>query len=713
MDNRQSRAQSAVKERREKALAARLARTSSRAAIKDWIGHVEKKIQEAIDAGPPTDKRKTQPLWPSYCQTVSARRLALLICDAVLRPRREEDELEDWAEQRRPATWQTVAGDIGTALAIPGADRRERKHRRDTVGMELLNIAFLAGLISKPQSGVKGRSAPCTLSDVAQGQLAEIYTALVLSGELLAEQPVFDRPAPIVNVRPNWRGACETPANDSATVIEAVNAMQSTAWRVNKRMLHHLIKSKDPAAEVRKASAKIQAAEEDAKPVRKLLRAALKEGAGKPSKVQARKIGAARKKLVPYVTAIKRCEETLREWFTLLQATALEGKTFYYRVRFDYRGRVYQVGGRLQYTSGDDLARSLLEFAHGSPLDTLGRGALANYADEQKDKHRRQAALFALEDKEVHFPVALDCTQSGLQIYALLMRDSELGFRVNVFRKDPEPITESPPPAAAGRAALLLHFAKQAAALPALSGVQDFYQLVADDVAIKGVDRAVIKALGNPQIYGAGLLLQTDKLAELTGRSADDKQVRREAAKIRAAIFRLAPAFQTLSAWLRAVAALCSAHNLPLRWTHRDGFEVLQDSRRLVKGRDRFYLPGHKRSIDYGTKEPTDIIDTHAQERQVAANYVHSCDGMYLREVLRQSVPAAMGALAVAHDSFACHPNNVARLHGLMLKVLEKVYDESLLVGLWHEINGQGIFGLPTAHSPWMEEGFTRGELAT
>jgi hypothetical protein len=140
---------------------------------------------------------------------------------------------------------------------------------------------------------------------------------------------------------------------------------------------------------------------------------------------------------------------------------------------------------------------------------------------------------------------------------------------------------------------------------------------------------------------------------------------------------------------------------------------VLQDSRRLAKGRDRFYLPGHKRSIDYGTKEPTDIIDTHAQERQVAANYVHSCDGMYLREVLRQSVPAGMGALAVAHDSFACHPNNVARLHGLMLKVLEKVYDESLLVRLWHEINKQGIFGLPTDHSPWMEGGFTRGELAT
>jgi hypothetical protein len=710
MDNRQSRAQSAAEQRREKALASRLARTSSRTAVKDWIGRVEKAMQDARDEGPPADKRRTQPLWLQHCQAISARRLALLVCDAVLRPRYGDDDLGDWVEQRKPPSWQMVAGDIGAALAIAGADRRERKQLRDTVGMELLNIAFFAGLVTKPRSGVKGKAAPCTLSEAAHEHLAEIYTALVLSGDLLAEQPVFVQPPPVVNVRPNWRGYCETPANDSTAVIDALNAMQSTAWRVNKRMLGHLIKSKDPAAEVRKAAAKLETAEEDAKVARKILRAAVKAGAGNPSKPQARKIATARNKLAPYVAAIDRCEEALRHWITLLQATALQDKTFYYRVRFDYRGRVYQVGGRLQYTSGDDLARSLLEFAQGSPLDKVGRAALENYAEDQKDKHRAQAARFALEDDDVHLPMALDCTQSGLQIYALLMRDSGLGFRVNVFRKDPEPIAESPP---AGRAALLRHFAKHAADSPGLSGVQDFYQLVADDVAIKGVDRAVIKALGNPQIYGAGLLLQTDRLAELTGRSADDKQVRREAAKIRAAIFRLAPAFHTLSAWLRAVAALCSAHNLPLRWTHRDGFEVLQDSRRLAKGRDRFYLPGHKRSIDYGTKEPTDIIDTHAQERQVAANYVHSCDGMYLREVLRQSVPAGMGALAVAHDSFACHPNNVARLHGLMLKVLEKVYDESLLVRLWHEINKQGIFGLPTDHSPWMEGGFTRGELAT
>ena len=44
---------------------------------------------------------------------------------------------------------------------------------------------------------------------------------------------------------------------------------------------------------------------------------------------------------------------------------------FYFPVYMDWRGRIYQAG-RLQYTSGNDVARSLLEFAHGHPLTSDG-----------------------------------------------------------------------------------------------------------------------------------------------------------------------------------------------------------------------------------------------------------------------------------------------------------------------------------------------------
>jgi DNA-directed RNA polymerase len=206
--------------------------------------------------------------------------------------------------------------------------------------------------------------------------------------------------------------------------------------------------------------------------------------------------------------------------------------------------------------------------------------------------------------------------------------------------------------------------------------------------------------------------LQTKRLAEWTGREPPDKTVRKDAKKIRAAILRLAPAFASLSAWLRGVAALASANNLPLRWEHADGFVVLQDSRRLKKGRDQFYLPGHKRSIDYGTKEPTEAIDTHAQERQAAANYVHSYDAMLLREVLRGALSARLG-VACAHDSFACHPNELGTLRGLMVGALSAVYSDSPLVRLRSELEAQGVFNLPAAHIPQMDAGFSRGDLAT
>jgi hypothetical protein len=692
MDNRQSRAASAVSERREKAYRSSLARRASSTAVKDWVGHLEMKIQAG--RAMPKDGRMTKPKWLPATAAISARSLAVLICDAVLRPRRDDEDLIDWTT-RRPPTCQAVAGDIGAALKLPGGDRRERKALRETVGMELLNIAFHAGLIAELQSGKKGLAAACVLTAAAQEHLADIYTEIVMSGDLLAEQPVFKRPAPEIDLRANWRGWEEAPANDAPDVVTAFDAMQSVAWRVNECMLAHVLGNKDPAAQVRKAVTDLAAVKAKTKGWKNL---------------SLRRQMALRK-------ALKAAEESLRRWVTVLQATALKGKVFYYRARFDFRGRLYQLGGRLQYTSGDDLARSLLEFAEGRPLDAVGRAALANYADSlkpDKDPYRRQAALYALNSPVCRFPAALDCTQSGLQIYALLMRDADLGAKVNVYRVEPEPLDEGAPPPPPGDIKKFLRaFGKLAAKSKGLSPVQDFYQLVADDVAIPDIGRDIIKALGNPQIYGAGLNHQVKTLALLLERPQNDKTVRKHARTIREAIFRLAPGFRILSAWLRGCAALAAAQNLPLRWTHADGFEILQDSRRLVKGRDRFYLPGHERSIDYGTKKPTDVIDTHAQERAIAANYVHSCDGAYLREILRCATGARLGAVAVAHDSFACHPNELPRLHSLMVRRLDAIYSKSLLVKLWHEFEAQGIFGLPATHTPWMSEGFSLGEVAT
>jgi len=706
MDTRQDRAESAVKVRRERALVSRLARTTSRIVAKDWIGHLEAAIQKAIDDGPPPKQSMTQPLWREHCiGKVAPRALALLICDAVLRPRPEDKDLTDWAEQRGAPSCQTVANDIGGALKLGASlPRAERKRLRDTVGMELLNIAFFAGLIGPLQSGVKGTAARCVLSDEAQAQLAEIHTALILSGELLAEQPVFSRPAPLIDMRANWRGL-EPPVNEAPDVIKAVHGMQSVEWRINQPLLLRLLGDKDPTAEVRKALSAYAEVVDARNTARSAHREATTAAGSKPSKYHARKVAGLTASLKVSTDALKAARAALDHWITLLQATALQGKTFWYRVRLDYRGRLYQIGGRLQYTSGDDLARALLEFANGAPLNDQGREHLTKFIAGLKpddDPYRLQAATLALESSVCHFPVALDCTQSGLQTYALLMRDKDLGAKANVYRSG-NPADVHP------------ELGLQWSDLPAdhpQSATQDFYGLVAKDVNVAGIDRRDIKALGNPQIYGAGLLLQTKRLAERLGRDPSDKTVRKDAKKIRAAILRLAPAFATLSAWLRGVAALASANNLPVRWEHSDGFVVLQDSRRLKKGRDHFYLPGHKRSIDYATKEPSEAIDTHAQERQAAANYVHSYDAMLLREVLRGALSARL-AVACAHDSFACHPNELATLRALMVEALGTAYSDSPLARLHGELQAQRVFELPGAHIPQMDAGFQYGDLAT
>jgi DNA-directed RNA polymerase len=132
---------------------------------------------------------------------------------------------------------------------------------------------------------------------------------------------------------------------------------------------------------------------------------------------------------------------------------------------------LYQQGGRLQYTSGTDAARSLLEFAHGEPLTSDGYGYLGihvatcygvrgSFTDRTVWTHENTQAIAAAvadpigstfwhgakepyrflaaahawvnQSAPVHLPVTADATASAFQHFALLLRDEELGARVNL-----------------------------------------------------------------------------------------------------------------------------------------------------------------------------------------------------------------------------------------------------------------------------------------
>jgi hypothetical protein len=688
---------------------------------RNWLDDLAAAIQAARDAGPPKKKSMTQPLWlqggeHDSISLTSPLRIALIVCDSVLRSYHPDDEDDD---DDKPPSFQTVAAAIGRALGVVGrnslgyVDRRQAKRQREQVGLELLQIAATVGLIkplkkrgAKPtkKGGKRQPGQRCELSEGAKRDMALIQARLAIADDLRTDQVLFAPPPPVPEITENWRGWEETPECTNPEVIRALALAQNTAWRICEPILDEVLGDKDPVAEVTRAVKALQRAQDT-------LAAKLKTMKNAQTKVLQRAKSKPR---------IKAAKDDLRKWLTVVQAVSLRGKTFYFKCRFDYRGRLYQVGSLLGYTGGDDLARALLEFAvgevlphavsatmlsrhitsmfgHGeskkSDLERIGYALHMPKKPRGVPKHpwRYRAAMLAYERYKVgatiHTPVAFDCTSSGLQIYSILMRDEALGRRVNMF----------------------------ADASSAERPLQDIYRVIGDEVR---EERETIKLLVNPQIYGAGAKRQAKILAAERGHALPTAADKADVRKVRAAVEKLAPAFVTLRDWLKCQAASFSDLGVPFSWTLGDGFKVLQDSRIIKESKAYYCIPGVATQVRYCARDPTEEIDPNKQQMQIAANYIHSFDAYFLREVLRQAGDAGGRSFGLAHDSFAVLPSEGYTLLGVLRKAIWFVYSRDWLMihaGDWYEqsgtVGGACVTGGPPLHPESLVEGWLAGSV--
>ncbi len=361
---------------------------------------------------------------------------------------------------------------------------------------------------------------------------------------------------------------------------------------------------------------------------------------------------------------------------------------FFYRCTFDWRGRLYQQGGRLQYTSGSDAARALLEFADGEPVDTSdgytvlavhlathygirtnerpGGYTGAAFSDRMEWTHANQRAILEAVANPVasvwwrdakepyrflaacrawaditanpraltHLPVSADGTASAFQHYAWLLRDAALGARVNLGRCK---LGDAP---------------------------RDFY----GDIA-KGspFSRDEIKAQAW-MVYGK----KPRQGAEGPRDRAVQKYVRE----------------QTASVWalydsLRAAARRETKAGRPLEWTLPDGFRVLQANREEDEsGKVEMWLhtwKGAKR-IQGRRRVLTDVLDGNAQANGLPPNFIHSLDACLLRAIVREAT--SITRWAVAHDSLGVHPNDGGRLRDAIVEAIECVYGPDVLASL-------------------------------
>ena len=159
-------------------------------------------------------------------------------------------------------------------------------------------------------------------------------------------------------------------------------------------------------------------------------------------------------------TNVKNTGRFLKAQMVRKMAEDYSGKIFYFPQRLDFRGRVYPLPNYLNI-QGEDMCRALLRFSKREPIGYDGIAQLqihtANLFGQDKRSFSERLEWFANHEKDIlsddywttsstpfqalaacreyrgvaasganfltSLPISQDCTNSGIQMYSLLLRD--------------------------------------------------------------------------------------------------------------------------------------------------------------------------------------------------------------------------------------------------------------------------------------------------
>lgn len=357
-------------------------------------------------------------------------------------------------------------------------------------------------------------------------------------------------------------------------------------------------------------------------------------------------------------------------------------------VRYEHRGRVNQIDSLVTYTGGCEPARGVLEFDEARIVETqAGREALARHVlnqwssaesravprrreidwleahpgfDWKRARHplRFAAALRAWHAAQagdpIRLPVSIDATTSVLQHMALLLRDPQLAQLSNLWPNERQ---------------------------------RDFYSEVAEAAELsdklpddlKSKARDIVKPIVMPSFYGKGEWTSNYDLARLKIPKAVRAQIypdMMEAAR------RLAPEAFKLYETLKLVAQELALRGEPITWrttSHWEGCtarleQIDRDFDIELKGRVGRWRPTRKVNGK--------LLNWSDQMSAITANLVHSQDATLLHLAVR-ALPARITSIAVAHDCFATHADDVPVLRETLMQTLGQMYADDVLGGWW------------------------------
>jgi len=505
-----------------------------------------------------------------------------------------------------------------------------------------------------------------------------------------------------------------------AIILTAINAMQGTAWRVNRDVLEAMTTLWHSTTEAlpeipdrtsieladRPIELPFDVKPQDMNPVQREMWKAWRRARARTFDDELR-----RKSKLFTAAKIHAIAEELRGF-----------ERFYYPYQLDWRGRAYCIPQFLA-PQGPDLARGLLEFADGKALDThesvrwfMVSGANHFGVDKVSfddriawvEEHWElisetasdpvvskwwmdasdpwQFLAWCLEAAEwnsrgrpfdfvSHKVVAMDGTCNGLQHYSAMVRDPVGGKSVNLTTCDvPQDIYQE-----------------------VADVVESKLKVLAKEESVKGwtarawlksglLGRSIVKRQVMTLPYGATAHGMQEQLVAYLAEVADTGvEIELEepwdasivlTRLIFESIHEVVVSAKIVMEWLQEVAGITSEMKLPLRWSTPLGLKVVQKYRKHVKGRVTTQILGR---LILRIKDRLKDLSPRKQSAGVAPNFVHSLDSchmmMTVAETERRVGPDHV-RWAMIHDSYGCHAADAPIVSVVLREEFVKLYEE-------------------------------------
>jgi DNA-directed RNA polymerase, mitochondrial len=417
---------------------------------------------------------------------------------------------------------------------------------------------------------------------------------------------------------------------------------------------------------------------------------------------------------------------------------------FYFPHFLDFRGRAYPRSGRLSY-QGPDYQRACLEFADGKPVDSPEalewlrvHGANCFGFDKVPTAERdawvqeNTRKILAVAQDPIdcrwwtdaekpfcflafcfdyaaflkdprghlsHLPVCMDGSNNGLQVYSLLLRDEIGGLATNCT---PSPRVHDIYQDVADVATRKLREIAQGSDSKRAGNAREFLQFCKD----RGLDGLPRKAVKRPVMtlpYGAtryscqrylaewyhgyvrGLSLHGD---ELPFRNGDSYQILYYIGTVVwEAIGEVVVKAREGMRWLQGAARKVSEEGTHIQWTTPLGMVCQQ---RYVRGktkRTKLYSKGKWLKLQYWLDDGE--VKSGKSVSGFCPNFVHSLDASVMMRTVNWASEAGVTHLQMVHDSFGTHAMDAPALATALREAAVSLFRTDQLAWLRDQIQQQ------------------------